>query len=244
MTSTTITGSAAGRRAERPVTFTNTAPYFIALFLLALVAFWPSYLSTPSTVTGYTHFHAVTAATWMLLLVVQPLAVRNRQLGLHRALGRASYVIAPLVVIGMVLLAHSKTRGVSPIELPGFYVPLSLAGLFGLSYALAITYRRTTRLHARFMVCTALTLIDPVVVRLLYRAYATAGFRYQWITFSLTDLVFLGLIWRERHTRAGRAVFPTMLLIFALAQLIFLLDLYEAAPWQGFMRWFTALPLT
>jgi hypothetical protein len=140
-----------------------------ALFLLALIAFWPSYLSTPSTATGYTHFHAVTAATWMLMLVVQPLAVRNRQLGVHRALGRASYVIAPLVVIGMVLLAHSKTQGVPPIELPGFYVPLSLAGL---SYTLAIAIDER-RPCARFMVCTALTLIDPVVVRLLYWAYAT-----------------------------------------------------------------------
>lgn len=216
----------------------------MALLFLALVAFWPSYLSTPSTATGYTHFHAVTAATWMLMLVVQPLAIRNRQLGLHRALGRTSYVIAPLVVIGMVLLAHSKTRGVPPIELPGFYVPLSLAGLFGLSYALAIAKRRTTALHARFMVCTALTLIDPVVVRLLFWAYATPSFPYQWITFSLTDLVFLALIWRERHTRGGRWVFPTMLLVFALAQLVFLLSLYEVAPWQAFMRWFAALPLT
>jgi hypothetical protein len=65
------------------------------------------------------------------------------------------------------------------------------------------------------MVCTALTLIDPVVVRLLYRAYATPGYRYQWITFPLTDLVFLVLIWRERHLRAARSVFPAMLLVFA-----------------------------
>lgn len=178
------------------------------------------------------------------MLVAQPLAIRNRQLGWHRALGRASYAVAPLVVASMVLLAHSKMPGVPPAELPGFYVPLSLAGLFALSYALAIVNRRTTALHARFMVCTALTLIDPVGVRLLYWAYPTPGFRYQWITFLLTDLVFLALIWRERHTRAGRAVFPAMLVIFAIAQLVFLLNLYELAPWQSFIRWFAALPLT
>jgi hypothetical protein len=66
VTSTTIAASAAAGHTKRPVTFTNTAPYFIALFLLALVVFWPSYLSTPSTATGYTHFHVVTAASWML----------------------------------------------------------------------------------------------------------------------------------------------------------------------------------
>jgi len=243
VTPTTIATTATAR-VKRPLTFTNSAPYFAALFLLAVVAFWPSYLSTPGTATGYMHFHAVAAATWMLMLIVQPLAVRNRRLGLHRALGRASYVIAPVVVISMVLLAHSRTRGVPPTELPGFYVPLSLTALFALSYALAIATRRTTALHARFMVCTALTLIDPVVVRLLYWAYATPGFRYQWITFGLTDLVFLALIWRERQTRAGRRVFPAMLLVFALAQLVLLLDFHDVAPWRAFMNWFAAVPLT
>jgi hypothetical protein len=226
------------------LTFVDSAPYFVGLFLLALVAFWPSYLSTPATATVYMHFHAVTATTWMLMLVVQPFAIRQRRLGWHRAMGRASYAIAPVVVIGMVLLAHSRTRAVPPAELPGFYVPLSLAALFAFSYTLAIVNRRRTAWHARFMVCTALTLIDPVVVRLLYWAYATPGFRYQWITFPLTDLVFLVLISRQRHSRTARSVFPAMLLIFAIAQLVFLLDLYQVTPWQAFMRWFAALPLT
>jgi hypothetical protein len=168
MTSTTVQAPASAReRAPRSVSFTNSASYFIGLLLVAVVAFWPSYLSTLSTASGYTHLHAVTAATWMLMLVVQPLAIRNRQLGWHRALGRASYAVAPLVVISMVLLAHSKMPNAPASELPGFYVPLSLAGLFALSYVLAIINRRTIALHARFMVCTALTLIDPVGVRLL-----------------------------------------------------------------------------
>jgi hypothetical protein len=60
MTSTTLS---VGRAAARPVTFLDSAPYFVGLLLLALVAFWPSYLSTPATATGYMHFHALTAAT-------------------------------------------------------------------------------------------------------------------------------------------------------------------------------------
>ena len=246
MTSTTIpvAPGARGPAAQRPVTFTGSAPYFTGLFLLALLAFWPSYLSAPARATAFTHPHPALAATWMLMLIAQPLAIRTRRLTLHRALGRTSYVVAPLVVASMVLLAHSKTHGVPLADLPGFYVPLSLAGLFGLSYALAIVTRRTTARHARFIVCTALTLIDPVVVRLLYWAYPTPSFRYQWITFPLTDLVLVALIWHERHTRVGRSVFPAMLLVFVVAQLVYLLDLYNAAPWVAFVRWFAALPLT
>jgi hypothetical protein len=89
-----------------------------------------------------------------------------------------------------------------------------------------------------------LTLIDPVGVRLAYWAYPTPRFQYQWITFGLTDAVFLALIWRDRHTRGGRRVFPAMLLVFVSLQLVFLLRLYEARPSAAFMQWFAALPLT
>jgi hypothetical protein len=89
-----------------------------------------------------------------------------------------------------------------------------------------------------------LTLIDPVGVRLAYWAYPTPRFQYQWITLGLTDAVFLALIWRDRHTRGGRRVFPAMLLVFVSLQLVFLLRLYEARPSAAFMQWFAALPLT
>jgi hypothetical protein len=241
MTSPVISQPAKRRE---PLTFLGSAPYFAVLFLVAIVAFWPTYLSRVASASGYTHLHALTASAWMLLLVAQPLAIRTRRIALHRTLGRTSYVIAPLVVISMVLLAHSKTHGAAREDLLGAYLPLSLAALFALSYALAIATRRTMPLHARFMVCTAMTLIDPVFVRLLFWIYATPPFLYQWITFSLTDAVFAVFIWRERHSRAGRAVFPVLLALFVLSQFIALSGLYQARVWEAFMRWFAALPLT
>ena len=142
------------------------------------------------------------------------------------------------------MLAHSKTHGVPLADLPGFYVPLSLAGLFGLSYGLAIVTRRTTARHARFMVCTALTLIDPVVVRLLLLGIPDAELSLSVDYVPAPDLVLVALIWHERHTRVGRSVFPAMFMVFVVAHLVFLLDLYNAAAWVAFVRWFAALPLT
>ena len=152
---------------SRPINFARSAPYLGGLLLLALLAFWPSYLSRPLTVSAHTHLHALTATLWMLMLVAQPLAIRTRRLPLHRLLGRSSYAVAPLVMTSMVLLAHSKTHGLSVAQSVGIYVPLSLAALFAVSYALGILTRRSMALHARFMICTALTLIDPVLVRLM-----------------------------------------------------------------------------
>ena len=99
-------------------------------------------------------------------------------------------------------------------------------------------------LHARFMVGTAMTLIDPVFVRLLIWIYATPPFLYQWITFSLTDAVFAVFIWRERHSRARRWVFLFLLALFVLSQFVVLSGLLQARSWEAFIRWFAALPLT
>ena len=96
----------------RPIDFSRSGPYFAGLFLVALVAFWPTYLSiAPSASSAYTHLHAVTAAAWMLMLVAQPLAIRARRIRLHRLIGQTSYVLAPLMLVTIVLLAHSRIRG-------------------------------------------------------------------------------------------------------------------------------------
>lgn len=234
----------------RSINFSRSGPYFAGLFLVALVAFWPTYLSRAafSASSVYTHLHAFTATLWMLMLVAQPLTIRTRRLAWHRLLGRVSYVLAPLILVSIVLLAHSRLRGLSaeayPIQTYVLYLQVSLAVLFGLSYGLAIYTRRAVALHARFMVCTALTLIDPVAIRLMFWAAPTPSWNYQWFTFGLTDLVLVALICLERHGRAGRKVFPAMLALFVLAQVPALFWLTDAPPWQAFARWFAALPLT
>jgi len=233
----------------RSLNFSRSGPYFAVLFLIALVAFWPTYLSQAFSASSfYTHLHAFTAALWMLMLVAQPLTIKTRRLAWHRLLGRVSYVLAPLILVTVVLLAHSRLQGLSAeayaIQTYVLYLQVSLAVLFGLSYGLAIYTRRTMALHARFMVCTALTLIDPVVIRLMFWIDPTPSWNYQWFTFGLTDLVLVALIWLERHSRVGRKVFPMMLAVFVLAQIPALTGMTDTALWQAFARWFAALPLT
>ncbi|HEY5723131.1 MAG TPA: hypothetical protein VIT45_12490 [Allosphingosinicella sp.] len=219
--------------------------YFAAFFALALVAFWPTYLSQPRASSAYTHLHAATAAAWMILLVAQSWAIGARRVALHRAFGKASYLLAPLMILGILLLAHDRIRGISgeayAIQTYIVWLQLSLAFLFALSYGLAIWTRRSVARHSRFMVCTALTLVDPVVIRLMFWADPTPDWNYQWATFGLTDLIFLVLIWLERNNRAGRLVFPAMLGIFILAQAPALLGLTNGPLWQGFARWYAGL---
>jgi hypothetical protein len=218
--------------------------YFAAFFALALIAFWPSYLSQPASFAPYTHLHAAAASIWMILLIAQSWAIGARKVPLHRLLGKLSYVFAPLLVVSVLLLAHSRIQGISgeayAVQTYILYLQISLATLFALSYGLAIWNRRSVARHSRFMVCTALTLVDPVVVRILFWLFPGQTW-YQWLTFGLTDLVFLILIWLERSNRAGRGVFPSMLGLFVLAQLPALLGLTFSPLWQAFAHWFASL---
>lgn len=231
-----------------PFNLSRSGPWFAALLLVALVAFWPNYLSQVWGQTGYTHMHALTATLWILLLIIQPMMIRARRFDLHRRIARASFFIAPLVLLSVVLLAHSKLQGLEgqryAIQTYILYLQVSLAALFTVSYAMALVKRRDMPVHARFMVCTALTLIDPVVVRLMLWVAPVPAWNYQWLTFALTDVIFLALIWFERHATRGRWVFPVMLFLFVLLQIPALFGLTESAPWQAFARWFASLNLT
>lgn len=224
---------------------TKSWKYFAGLLLLALVAFWPTYLSKPTASSVYTHLHAATATLWMALLILQSWAIGSRRVALHRSSGKASYVLAPLFVVSALLLAHSRIRGIEgeayALQTYVLYLQISIVLLFGLSYGLAIATRRSVARHSRFMVCTALTLIDPVVIRILFWIEPMPAWNYQWATFGITDLVFLILIWFERSNRTGRGVFPAMLGVFVVAQLPALLGWTNGPLWQAFARWFASI---
>lgn len=226
--------------------FTRSGPWFALLLGLSPLAFWSPYLSQVFDGPGvHTHLHAITATLWLLLLIVQPLAIAAGRFTLHRSVGQAAWVLGPMVVVSIVLLAHGSVKGQQVEAFANvLYLQLSLAAVFALSYALAMITRRTVALHARFMVCTGLTMIDPILARLMFFQWNwQPGWSYEWITFGLADLILLVLIWLERRRPTGRSVFPVMLVIFVATQLPVVLRTKSDA-WHTFVSWFASLPLT
>ena len=226
----------------------RSGPYFAGLLLLALIAFWPSYLSQLGAQSAYTHLHALLATAWLLMLVAQPILIRRRRRDYHRALGQVSYGLVPLILISVILLAHSRIAGTTRAAFASqtyfLYLQLSLITVFGLCYAFAVVTRRNMPLHARFVIGTGFSLIDPVVMRIMLWIQDSPSWNYQWFTFGLTDLVILTLVWFDRDARKGRWVFPGMLVAFVPSQLPALLGWTNAPEWQRFAEWFAALPLT
>ena len=223
-----------------------TAPAVLSLMVLAVMAFWPRYLSSPASLgTPYIHFHAVTSTLWFLLLFTQPLLIRNRRTTLHHRLGYASLLLAPLVMVAFVLAAHSQLGSRSapdvwPIGRYILYLQISLGGLFGLLWLMGMLKRKDRLVHARLMAATGLTFVDPVLARLL----PDLGVPRQFVTFAVTDLILVALIWFERDARRGRWVFPTVLALFVLTQLPVVLGLTDSPLWEAFSRWYLSLSLT
>jgi len=230
--------------------FQNSGYYFLALLAAAVAAFWPRYLSKPPrTVDTYTHVHAAIMVSWLLLLVVQPFLIRFRRRGLHRTIGALSYVLAPAVVVSALLLAHQRFKPMSALvflgEAKNLYLPVSMAVVFAIAYAGAMVYRKVMPLHASFMVCTGLTMIDPIVGRLLffYLPQLPRQNFYQAITYGLTDLILLRLIYAPGDDLHTRWALKAMFQVFLLAQILW----FTLAPspfWTPFASWFRSLPLT
>jgi hypothetical protein len=97
--------------------------------------------------------------------------IRGGRLEWHRRIGKASYVVVPSIVISALALAQLRIRAAPPqmlaMQQTILYLGLSASVLFVVIWGLGIRYRRVPALHARYMVGTALTLIDPSLVRVM-----------------------------------------------------------------------------
>ncbi len=218
--------------------------YFSGLLLLSIAAFWPTYFFPPKYETDWhVHLHGVAMFAWVLLLIAQAGLIRARRHDIHRQLGKISFALVPLMVASTLLMAAYRLRQKIDIDTLYFlYLQLALIALLALAYGLAMARRRVPALHMRYMVCAALTLVDPIVARLLFIGLGMDYPEGQVITFALVDTILLALIWNDqRHGRPIR-VYPAMLAIFVAVQ-VPTFFLYKSPAWREFAQWYAALPL-
>lgn len=221
--------------------------YFIVLLFLAVIGFWDSYFSKLfSGIDRYTHLHAITMLLWIAILITQPFLIKYKKQSLHRYIGKFSYGLVPVLIISLILLAHNQITihdyGISYARLYVLFLQLSLLTIFIIAYALAIIYRKSPAHHARYMICTSLTLIDPAIARIPLNI-PPLPFSYQVLTFTVIDLILIALIVIERNQKLGREVFPKMLVVFVFFQGLNL-TWTKSAIWDDFSLWFAKLPLT
>jgi hypothetical protein len=121
------------------------------------------------------------------------------------------------------------------------YLGTAASLMLALFWGLAIRHRRDPALHARYMVATALVMIDPAMARLMLAVLPEgARFNPSWAGYALTFAVLAVLMWCERAVPRGRGVFRFVTLVFAVN--FVLMHVVPGTPgWQAFARWWGAL---
>ena len=229
--------------------FRNSVFFFALIPLFALWGFWVTYFTRPpDTLAPFDHVHGVAMFGWCLMLIAQAFLIRTNRRAIHAKLGTFSYVLAPVIVISTITLANYRlnVRGLTD---EGMYIlALQVFTLvqFVVAYTLAIWNRKRPDVHARFMVCTALTLLDPIFARILLVNFMQAPLEsgvVQYMTYGFIDLILLVLAVWDWRSQQRKDVFLPMLLLF-LATHIPVFFVLGSPAWEVFSAWFMELPLS
>lgn len=152
------------------------AHYFVGLVLLVIIGgFWASYWSIIGGVPLAFHVHAASASTWLLLLIIQSVAIHKRQNRFHRVMGQASFVLFPFLILGFVMIIDVTAQRYLNAESDfilhngpafGLGMAIAIAAYLTLFYQ-AMKNRRNVRLHAGFMLATPLILFESPFSRVI-----------------------------------------------------------------------------
>ena len=163
--------------------------------------------------------------------------------------GRTSLFVAVGFVISGLLLTHFRVSRMTDAAFTkeGIYVylPLAVAVLFAAACVLGFRWRKSTPVHARFMLSTALLLVDPVLARIMffYLPPLPSDHLYQGITFTLIAGVMVYLVKSLSQDVPGRICYRNYCLGTVAVLALFFAVPYTSA-WLAFAHWFRVLPLT
>ncbi|MGF2414721.1 hypothetical protein [Ferruginibacter sp.] len=228
------------------IRFDISGYYFIGLFALVLLGFWPSYFAKFFNGTAdfnfYFHFHSAMVTLWIFMLIAQPILIRKKKLALHRLIGKLSYVVFPLIFISVILLVHSR-HNIDEENLDiRLFVPFKDLIILGTAYFIAIKYRHDINLHARAMVATGVVFIEPALVRFIMNTFGESLTAYLF-TIGIIYALLIVLIVIERHQKRGRWIFPLVLVLYLLVHSVIIFNIHMGI-WEAFSKWFIVLPLT
>jgi hypothetical protein len=226
--------------------------YFAMAFVVTLAGFWPSFFTRLGRTDAAHMIHGTSATLWMAVPVVQAWLIGHRQLKWHRRLGKASLLLAPVLVASglhmvqiMLLKAFRNDPGLSQaLRLRFAFLDISAMAFFVLVLLLALRaiYRKDVRAHAQYMACTVLIALEPAVERFLLFWVPGIGDFGAALNVSLftMEAIVAGLLyveWRSGRLRPGYV----MTFVFFVAVHLLLEPVSGSKSFQSFAHWFAAL---
>ncbi|ALO45647.1 hypothetical protein [Pseudohongiella spirulinae] len=195
----------------------------LALFMMVLVGFWPSYFSLifgePVARPLIMHVHGVIFTGWMLLLLLQVGLVAMGRVDLHRNVGTfgIAYGIAVLllgVAVSFIAPAlHVQSGNWSLDQAAGFLIfPLGDMILFAGFFGAAVVRRSQREAHKRLMLAATIALAFAAVARM--EIQAPWLFFFVWVSPLLAGMAFD--LYRRRHVHRVYLISFAVFLVFFL----------------------------
>ncbi|MEO1729873.1 MAG: hypothetical protein AAFR64_03960 [Pseudomonadota bacterium] len=120
----------------------------------------------------FLHMHGAVFLAWFVLLAVQASLIGRGSVALHKRLGQISIALAiAIVVIGYFVVSHAigqpdKTIAGRPAVIGSIFPIFDIIN-FTAAYSLGIANRANGIAHKRFMLSSAILMIDPAMARLV-----------------------------------------------------------------------------
>lgn len=111
------------------------------------------------------HFHVFSIVCWFIMLVAQASLAKSGRIDVHRKIGRISFILVPIIVLGFILVTHQGQLKNKAPDLLG--ATIFDGSLFILFYALAMLNVKNTAYHAQYMILSAIPFINPGLGRFI-----------------------------------------------------------------------------
>jgi hypothetical protein len=231
------------RRRER-LFYTGMA---VAFLLIVFAGFARTYYLRPYFVTGVLtpllHLHGLVFTSWLVLLLAQTVLVAAKRTGVHRRLGWAGAVLAPLMILVGTTTAVVRAKLVevppgSPSPLAFLTIPLGDMLVFALLVGAGFYYRRRSDVHKRLMLLATIAILPAAAARLPFDFIQQVG---PLAFFGLPDLFVLVILLYDLLTRGRphRATVWGGLLLIVSHPLRLVVGNTQA--WLSFATWLTDL---
>lgn len=214
--------------------------FFIAAAAITFVGFYHTYFVLFPEFEGiktFHHVHAFGMILWLLVLIVQPILINKRKYKWHRAIGKASYLLVPFIVISMlVAYKHSFLDSLSEDglvqsrSLVFLFMPLTDVLPFTTFYLLAIVNKKKTANHLRYMISTAVIIVSAGFLRIFMKWLGLNFMEALYASIATMALIFVGLIFNDMRNGmlSKNKSFLTAFVIFALPNVLLLFVPYTA----------------
>ena len=149
--------------------------YVLGVIAVILLGFWPSYFGAWSSAPWQFHAHGTAASLWVLMVAAQSWTAQNKQLALHRAVGKSSLLLFPFLIGGLAAIVDLTAKGYVAGEglsrtmfgasfLVGVLVAIAA---YVTVYYRALKHRRKVWIHSGYMLATPLILFESPFGRVL-----------------------------------------------------------------------------